>query len=172
MLVHSCKLQEIVKGYLFMMKKLLSYILGALILFGIVVASPSTAAGEVGVIDNGKVLEQFSESQAAQKKIVAEREKLQKKFAELSESLETSLKDKSLSEAQKLQKRKEAKETLESEKKKLDLMIQSLRTDVEGKIIKAIEAEAKTQGLSMVVSKGIVFYGGKDITQQVVNRLK
>lgn len=130
------------------------------------------AAGEIGVIDNGKIIEQYSASQDAQKKIIAERERIQSKFNDLNKSLEEALNDKSLSEAQKLQKRKEAKDTLEADKKKFDSLAQTLRTDVENKILAAINTEAKAQGLTMVVAKGVVFYGGKDITSEVIKRLK
>jgi len=134
--------------------------------------SSSHAAGEIGVIDNGKVLEQYPASQEAQKKIVDARDKLQKTFAGLSAELEKSLQDKNLSEAQKLQKRKDAQDKFEVEKKKVDELVSSLRTDLEGKIIKAINEEAKAQGLQAVIAKNVMFYGGKDITDAVLKRLK
>jgi outer membrane protein len=144
----------------------LSFVLGALAI------SPAKAAGEVGIIDNVKILEQYPASIDAQKKIGAEREKLQNKLTELSKTLEAQLKDTKLSEAQKLQKRKEAKDSLEADKKKVDALTKSIRDELEGKVLAAISAEAKAQSLSMVVSKGIVFYGGKDITDSVIKRLK
>lgn len=133
---------------------------------------PAFSKDEIGVIDNAKILENFKESQDAQKKIIDAREKLQKSFTDLSAELEKTLQDKALSEAQKLQKRKDAQEKLELEKKKVDTMIATLRNDIETKVVKAISDEASAQGLSMVVSKNVIFFGGKDITEQVLKRLK
>lgn len=151
--------------------KNLSLILCAIV-FAVCSFSPSKAAGEIGVIDNSRVLEEYSASQDAQKQIVDARDKLQKTFSGLSADLEKSLQDKNVSEAQKLQKRKEAQDKFESEKKKVDALVNSLRTDLEGKIVKAINEEAKAQGLQTVVAKSVIFYGGKDITDAVIKRLK
>jgi Skp family chaperone for outer membrane proteins len=119
------------------------------------------AAGEIGVVDSARIIEQYSESKDAQKKILDSRDKLQKTFADLTTDLEKSLQDKNLSEAQKLQKRKDAQDKLEVEKKKLDQMIETARTTIETKIEKAINEEAKAQNLSMVVAKNVTSLAAK-----------
>ncbi len=148
-------------------------ILGIFVFF-VFIISPLTAfgAGELGVVDNGKILEQYSGAREAQKKVTEANKELQKTFANLTADLETSLQDKNLSQAQKLQKRKEVQDRFEAEKKKLDLMVESTRQEIESKIEKAIQEEAKAEGLSMVLAKNIAFYGGRDITNNVLARLK
>lgn len=132
----------------------------------------SLNAGELGIVDNGKILEQYAGAREAQKQVTEARDNLQKTFANLTADLEKSLQDKNLSEAQKLQRRKEAQDKFEAEKKKLDLLVENTRQQVESKIEKAIQEEAKAQGLSMVMAKNITFYGGRDITDNVLARLK
>ncbi|HEY9886741.1 MAG TPA: OmpH family outer membrane protein, partial [Vampirovibrionales bacterium] len=145
----------------------------ALLVTAIFVLSPiSSFAGEIGIVNNARLYELSPEAQKAQKEILDERESLQKRFAELSAELESALKDTNLSEADKLQKRKSAQEEFELEKKRLDDIIQTRRESIEKSILKAIQSEASSQGLDMVVSSNVVFYGGKDITEKVLTRLK
>jgi Skp family chaperone for outer membrane proteins len=132
----------------------------------------ASLAADIGIVDNNRILEEYSGAKDAQKKVIETKEKLQSTFANLSADLEKSLQDKKLSEAQKLQKRKAAQETLEQEKKKLDQMVDGMRANIENKIQKAIQDEAKAQGLGVVAAKNSIFYGGKDITDAVLVRLK
>jgi outer membrane protein len=150
--------------------RLFSILLVSFLVIAFIIPS-SKAAGEIGVIDNAKVLDQYTASQEAQKTIVQGRVKLQQVFADLNKQLEDTIKNKDLTETQKLTKRKEAQDKLETEKKKLDTSIQALRNNLETKIETAINDEAKAQGLSMVVSKSVTYYGGKDVTDQVLKRL-
>ncbi|MDX1919610.1 MAG: OmpH family outer membrane protein [Candidatus Caenarcaniphilales bacterium] len=160
------------KGLTTILKNIKSLVLSLALVSIFFAGTSAKAAGDIGVIDKAKILDQYTASQDAQKKILAERERIQSKFNDLNKSLEDALKDKALSEAQKLQKRKEAKDSLEADKKKFDSLVQTLGSEVENKILSAIAAEAKAQNLILVVSKTDVFYGGKDITAEVVKRLK
>ncbi len=132
---------------------------------------PSKAAGEIGIIDNAKILDKYPASVEAQQKITDAREGLQKTFTSLATDLDKVKQDKSLTEAQKADKTKVAQAKLEADKKKVDAMILNLRNDLETKILKAITDEAASQSLSVVMSKSMTFYGGKDITDQVLKRL-
>ncbi len=148
-----------------MMKKLL-----ALLVFALSVSSVN-AAGEIGVVDNGRLIDEYQGSKDAQNRINQVKENFQKTLTDLEVNLNKALQDKNLSEAQKLQKRKEAQDKVESEKRRIDQMVTTARSDIESKLQKAILEEAKSQGLSMVVAKNVTFYGGKDITNQVLTRL-
>ena len=129
-------------------------------------------AAEIGVVDNGRLLEESSVAKQAQKDVLRSRDALQQTFAKLNEELERSLRDNTLSQADKLQKRKAVQQKLESAKKDLDRLVATQRQAVQNQIEAAIKAEAQAQGLGMVVSKNVTFYGGKDITSQVLQRLK
>jgi Skp family chaperone for outer membrane proteins len=139
--------------------------------FAVTAFQPSKAAGEIGIIDNAKILEKYQASVDAQQKITDAREGLQKTFTSLATELDKVKQDKALTEAQKADKAKVAQAKLEVDKKKVDAMILNLRNDLESKILKAISDEAASQSLSVVMSKNMTFYGGKDITDQVLKRL-
>ncbi len=109
------------------------------------VFQPSKAAGEIGIIDNAKILEKYPASLEAQKKITDAREGLQKTFTTLATDLDKVKQDKALTEAQKTEKAKVAQAKLEVDKKKVDSMISNLRNDLEAKILKAISDEAANQ---------------------------
>ena len=72
---------------------------------------PSKAAGEIGIIDNAKILDKYPASVEAQQKITDAREGLQKTFTSLATDLDKVKQDKSLTEAQKADKTKVAYET-------------------------------------------------------------
>jgi len=138
----------------------------------LLLASPLiSAASEIGLVDEGRLLSEFKESKEAQAKIADLRTKIQNLLVDLNNELEKAGNDKTLSDAQKQQKQKEAEKKLIEEKEKAEQIANSLREKIEGKIQTAINEEAKAQSLDIVLTKEASLYGGKDITDAVLKRL-
>jgi Skp family chaperone for outer membrane proteins len=60
----------------------------------------------------------------------------------------------------------------ESAQKKLSESVGQIMTALQDRIMKAVEDEAKSRGLAMVVHKEARLFGGEDITSGVIGRLK
>ena len=66
---------------------------------------------------------------------------------------------------------KYAKE-LQSKKEKMDKDYAEKLKNIDKSISKKIEDEAKAKGYEIVLSKGIVLFGGKDITNEIIKAVK
>lgn len=134
--------------------------------------SIATQAGaEIGLIDESKIFTEWNASKEAQTKISELRTKMQDLLTQLGQELEKASADKSVTEAQKLQKQKDAEKKFAEEKNKAEEIANSLREKMEEQMDAAIDAEAKSQKLDLVLSKEVTFFGGKDITDSVLKRL-
>ena len=49
---------------------------------------------------------------------------------------------------------------------------QTLLTGIQGKVDEAVKQTAEAKGLSVVLAKEAVVYGGQDITDDVIKKLK
>ncbi len=149
------------------MKKIILLIL-SVFLFSNTVYSDEA---KVGLIDETRILTEYEDSKKAQEQIAKLRENIQNLLTELSAELEKTNNNKTLSQAQKDAKQKEAEKKLLTEKEKSEEIANTIREKIEGKIQKAIDEEGKAQGLTLILSKEITFFGGKDITNAVLTRL-
>lgn len=140
-------------------------------LFCLCLANSSQAATEIGIVDEERVLNEYSASKDAQAKIADLRAKIQNLLVDLNSELEKANSNKSLTEVQKTQKQKEAEKKLTAEKDKAEEIAGTLREQVETNIQKAINEESRAQGLTAVFTKEVTLYGGKDITEAILKRL-
>lgn len=120
---------------------------------GIASAAPSST---VGVIDMNKILMEHPDRQSAETSLKSELEAAQKEFSERESGMSDTEKE---SYSRQLQERLANKEN--------ELMEQLLK-----KVEDVVKQVADAKGLSIVVSKAAVVYGGTDITQDVISRLK
>lgn len=61
---------------------------------------------------------------------------------------------------------------LQAKKEKMDKDYADKLKAIDASISKQIETQAKAQGFDVVLSKGIVLYGGKDITADIIKIVK
>lgn len=116
----------------------------------------SAASGSVGVIDYRQAVSQHPGLEAANKAMEQEVATAQKDFEEKAASMEDQQKAEYYQQTQQRLSQKHA-----------DLM-EPLTKQVDD----AVKAVAEAKGLSVVIDKGAVVYGGVDITQDVVKKLK
>ncbi|MBR5914509.1 MAG: OmpH family outer membrane protein [Selenomonadaceae bacterium] len=120
---------------------------------GIASAAPSST---VGVVDMNKVMMEHPDMKAAQDKLKAEFDTAQKDFSE---------RESGMSDAEK-----------ESYYRQIQERLANLENEEMEKLLKKVEDVVKqvadAKGLSIVVAKAAVVYGGTDITQDVISRLK
>lgn len=138
------------------MKKTVALLLAIVALFAFGAISYA-AEDKVGYVDDMGVLQQFSKFQQAQKQL----DELGKKKSNAAK----------------------AAFDKESDEKKKSMIVQNLQLEMreeEAKLMnpvlkevnETIEKVAKQKGVTIVVNKVLVYYGGIDLTQDVVNALK
>ncbi|AER66425.1 outer membrane chaperone Skp (OmpH) [Thermovirga lienii DSM 17291] len=120
-------------------------------------AGVALAADTIGVLDPQKVLFQHPKFQEVQKEIKA---MMEKKQAEAKAAIEKATDDK---EKQKIFNTKRQEAAMEEQK-----LMQPLFKDID----LAIRTVAKTKGITIVLDKAQVFFGGVDITEDVIQNLK
>lgn len=148
-----------------MLKKQLSKILSTVLIAcftlgitGAVLAQPGqayAAESTVGVVDYGTLLDKHPDTKAANEALKAAGDQAKKEFQDKAASLNDKDKqDLSVQLNQRLdQKRRE--------------LVQPILT----KINAAIKEVADAKGLTVVVGKALVIYGGQDITSEVADKL-
>lgn len=128
-------------------------------------------AGGIGVINNLKVMQDYPEAVTAQKKILSIRQELQAKIKELQTQLVADIKEASDDKA-KAQLQQNAMAKFEGEKARFDSLMKDITKRVDDNIQNAINTVAQQKSLDIVVSKNSVYYGGIDITEDVLRQLK
>jgi Skp family chaperone for outer membrane proteins len=124
-------------------------------------------------------LQKKSQTTDAQKARIAELrgagEKLEKELQDLQQKMNPSeaeqAKIKELSGRWQTARQQLAREH-ENAQKKLSESVGQIMTALQDRIMKAVEEEARTRGLAMVVHKEARLFGGEDITDGVIGRLK
>jgi|GEM_PF-4922968 len=134
-------------------------------------SSNSLLAEKIAIVDPSR-FEEHSIYKAYQNRVINIQNSYKESFEDLKESLEKDLKSTSLDDAKKLQKRKEAQQRLEAEKSKVVSQVAVLKREIELKFEQAIQKEAKALGYDIVISKNFVFFGGDDITDEVLKRVQ
>ena len=144
-----------------MKKTILSAVLALSLAIGI--TASANAEQKIAVIDINAIMEQSTQVQALNKE-------QQTKMADLEKWVETVKKD---VEKQKTQEGKEKlfkKYQADYLKKKADIINngQIKMQSISDNIMTNIQKQAKAKGYDMVITKGVVVYGGEDITADVV----
>lgn len=121
----------------------------------------------VAVVDVPQVVTSSAQVQALKKEQQAKAEELVK-FIENARKDVASITD---SSKKKAVEEKYSKE-LQTKKEKIELEYASKLKAIDASISKQIETQAKAQGYDVVLSKGVVLYGGKDITSEIVKVVK
>ncbi len=121
----------------------------------------------VAVVDVPQVVTSSAQVQALKKEQQAKAEELVK-FIENARKDVASITD---SSKKKVAEEKYSKE-LQTKKEKIELEYASKLKAIDASISKQIETQAKAQGYDVVLSKGVVLYGGKDITSEIVKVVK
>lgn len=121
----------------------------------------------VAVVDVPQVVTSSAQVQALKKEQQAKAEELVK-FIENARKDVASITD---SSKKKAAEEKYSKE-LQTKKEKIELEYASKLKAIDASISKQIETQAKAQGYDVVLSKGVVLYGGKDITSEIVKVVK
>lgn len=119
---------------------------------GIASAAPS---GSVGVVDMQQIMMNHPDRQSAEDQLKATIEEVEKNFQEKEASMSDQEKQSFYMQSQQIIAQRES-ELSEQLMKKVEAVVKQV-------------ADAK--GLSVVVSKAAVVYGGNDITQDVISRL-
>lgn len=137
-------------------------ILGALTLNTVQAAEVSVAVVDVPQIVNASAQVQAlkKEQQAKADEIVKFIEKARKDVASISDT-----------NKKKAAEEKYTKE-LQAKKEKMDKDYTEKLKSIDASISQQIEAHAKAQGYDIVLSKGIVLFGGKDITTEIIKVVK
>lgn len=131
----------------------------------------SAQSSSFGYVDTAKVFSSYTEAKKAQDQFRKKAEDYQEELAERQKQIEAARKaGKSDAEIQKMM--KDAEEDLMPKKKAVEELDKKLSTQIKGKIESAIAAAAKARGISAVVDKQVILYGGTDLTNDVVKRLK
>lgn len=121
----------------------------------------------VAVVDVPQVVTSSAQVQALKKEQQTKAEELVK-FIENARKDVASITD---SSKKKAAEEKYSKE-LQTKKEKIELEYASKLKAIDASISKQIETQAKVQGYDVVLSKGVVLYGGKDITSEIVKVVK
>ena len=145
---------------------------------GIILSMNLMAAG-IGIVDKQEVFEKYPESQ----KTVEYLEKKKTEFEEVLKGIESKLdaKDKEIAkkgdkatkaEKDELDKMKvERKSKFEAMQQNLDQLQYNLYDKISSDINVAIAETAKTKNLDVVIDKTTAYYGGEDITKDVLSFL-
>lgn len=127
---------------------------------GILMTSGMAMAAGNGYVDYNAVIAATPAFSQAQKKLVTTQQTLQQQFNNQSKGMN----DKQKQElALKLDKQLQAKQQ-EIQKNEIVPAVNKIRA--------AIEAAARKNGIDFVVQESAWLYGGKDLTQEVINQMK
>jgi outer membrane protein len=144
--------------------KIVSIVISAFFLLGIVglavsqggktYAAPGTSSN-IGVVNYQAVLSQHPDMASAQETMKAEVDQAQKDF---------DAKSAGMNDTQK-------KEYFTQIQQRLNLKQQELLGAINDKVVAAVKTVAESKGLSVVLEKNNVIYGGQDITDEVVKKV-
>ncbi|WP_297019450.1 OmpH family outer membrane protein [uncultured Dialister sp.] len=142
------------------MKGIKKLLVSGLCAAGILLVPGVASAAGNGYVDYNAVISATPAFSQAQKELVTAQQTLQQQFNTQSKGMN----DKQKKElAQKLDKQLQAKQ-LEIQKNEIVPAVNKIRA--------AIEAAAKKNGIDFVVQESAWLYGGKDLTQEVINQMK
>ncbi|MDR3592289.1 MAG: OmpH family outer membrane protein [Negativicutes bacterium] len=143
--------------------KIVSVVIAAFFLLGIVGIALSQSGktyaaptSNIGVVDFQALMGQHPDTAAAQETMKAEFAQAQKDFDTKSATMTSD---------------KEKQEYYMQLRQRLDARQQELGGAIQEKVKAAVKTVAEAKGLSVVVDKGAVIYGGQDITDEVTKKI-
>lgn len=147
-----------------MIKKFLALLLFTIILSGLAVQA---AVNKVAVIDISKVISKSSQVQALKK----EQENKKKELAQFIQKAGNEIKAQTDAEKKKALAQKYDKEL--NAKREANAKVYKTKLEaIDKNITAAIAKQAKAMGYDLVISKGVVVYGGDDITETILKTIK
>ncbi len=146
-------------------------------------AVTAQALDKVGVVNMQKVLNDFKKAESMNDNLQKAKDELQEKLDAEQEKIRAK-KEKAEKQVSKM-KDAEKKKIAEDLNKDLTVLQETFQKysnqlrekqgkaykDLENEILKAIESIAAAEKLELVIEKGIVFVGGVDITEKVIEKL-
>lgn len=122
---------------------------------------------KIGVVDISKVV-------SASTQVVNMKKEQQAKAQEIVTFVEKARKDVAAAKDEKTKKSLEEKynKELTAKKEKMDKDYAAKLKNIDDTISKTVEAQAKAGGFKVVLAKGVVLYGGEDITDAVIKAVK
>ena len=123
---------------------------------GMTTSASAAPASNIGVVNYQVLFEQHPDTATAQQTMQAEAEQAKKDF----DAKAATMGD------------KEKQDYYNQLQQRLMLKEQELRGAILDKINGAVKAVAEAKGLSIVIEKGNVVYGGNDITEDVAKKFK
>ena len=128
-------------------------------------------SSKIGIVDGEKLFDLYPGVQDAQKKIADAQDDL-KNAIEESEKVFTEFEKQKKSEAEKLTKKRELQEKIDTKADDTRKMVESVSVKIEKDITDAIKKIAQEKGLEVVFDKRAVLVGGSDVTDAVAEILK
>ncbi|HEY9885629.1 MAG TPA: OmpH family outer membrane protein [Vampirovibrionales bacterium] len=126
---------------------------------------------KIGIIDENKLWNEYSEALAAKQEIQKLREVIENSLVNAQKEVEALANDKSIPNEIKETKRQQIKQAFVSSKSEAEDKAEAIGDKVEVKVREAIIQLAKEKGLELIVTSDAAFYGGEDITDKVIQRL-
>lgn len=149
-------------------KALLTIMAAGLIVFGISNSGICAAINQkVAIVDVPAVVAKSAQVQALKKENEAETKKIEQWLKEVKEDVE---KQKTQEDKEKLLKKYNAQ--FDKKKQELSKNYQTKLKAIDKSISETIASQAKQLGYDIVLSKGVVLYGGDDITSSVQKAVK
>ncbi len=137
------------------------------VLGGLSISSANAADFSVAIVDVPQVVNASAQVQALKKEQQAKANEIIK-FVEKARKDVASITD---ADKKKATEEKYNKELI-AKKEKMDQEYSEKLKAIDASISEQIQTKAKADGYSLVLSKGIVLYGGKDITAEIIKVVK
>lgn len=137
------------------------------VLGGLSISSANAADFSVAIVDVPQVVNASAQVQALKKEQQAKANEIIK-FVEKARKDVATITD---ADKKKATEEKYNKELI-AKKEKMDLEYSEKLKAIDASISEQIQTKAKADGYSLVLSKGIVLYGGKDITAEIIKVVK
>jgi outer membrane protein len=144
-------------------------------------SSTAFAAGfSVGYVNLQKVFDEYKGAQSMNKKLIAEKDKRQTELDGIQESIKAMKDDYDKEKDEK--KKADMEKAMEKSLKELQAQYMKLSGELqeaqakefkglEGKVLAAVKRVAEAKAYDLVLDRGFVFYGGTEITEDVIAEL-
>lgn len=148
----------------------------ALVVMCLAVAPRIAAAADgktrIGLIDFRQIVAAHPKSKQAAQELEREKASREKQFeAKVKAKFKVDNPD-ILTDAQKEELRKMYEAENEKFNREMSALLEKKQKEVEGDILKAVSIVSKKKGLDYVLDKNLVFFGGQDITKDVIAEMK
>lgn len=141
----------------------------ALAIAATLLMAPQALAFTVGYVDTATVRREAKSFKSAYSELQREQQKFQQEFNARQKKLEAARKTKKPAEVEKLQ--AQYTKELEGMRQRATRLEASLSAKTTARALVAIRSVAAKKKMDLVLDKGTVYYGGIDITQDVIRSL-